>query len=54
MYKMQCHCEHKKHIFEKEMGKDFRCCPANIPYKNHHDWGREEDYMCQECVEECI
>jgi len=50
---MQCYCEHKKHLFDDKMGKDFRQCANTIPYKHHHDWGREEDYMCEDCLNNC-
>lgn len=45
---MQCYCEsnHKKGIYSG-------ACVNTVPYKNHHDWGKEEDYMCEDCLTNC-
>jgi hypothetical protein len=37
---MQCYCE--KHE-----------CINTIDYMNHHDWGRSEDYLCEDCLNNC-
>jgi len=50
---MQCYCEHKKHLYDESMGKDFRRCANVIPYMNHHEWGAEKDYMCESCLNNC-
>lgn len=50
---MQCYCEHKKHLFEDFTNKDFRQCQNNIPYVHHHNWGKHEDYLCKDCLENC-
>lgn len=45
---MQCYCEknHKSGIYSG-------ACPNSKDYVHHRDWGREEDYMCSECIENC-
>ncbi len=37
---MQCYCD--KHE-----------CDATINYVHHHDWGRPEDYLCENCLDNC-
>ena len=37
---MQCYCE--------------KCeCKNMINYVHHHNWGRSEDYMCSNCLDNC-
>ena len=50
---MQCYCEQKKHLFEPLKNIDIRKCQNNIPYVNHHDWGKPEHYMCADCIDNC-
>ena len=35
---MTCYCDYCK-------------CVNQIKYKHQHDWGKEEDYVCNECLE---
>ncbi len=43
---MQCYCDLNGH--------DKYPCPNTIDYMHHHDWGREEDYMCEDCLNNCL
>ena len=49
---MQCYCDNK-HEPNKE-APYVGACAETIAYMNHHDWGREEDYMCEKCLENCL
>ena len=32
----------------------FCDCANEIPYMHHHGWGRDEDFMCEECIDKCL
>jgi hypothetical protein len=47
MIEMQCYCDIGHHSIRTSQCKNI------IPYKNHHDWGCDEDFTCQTCLDEC-
>jgi hypothetical protein len=55
MIEMQCYCEGEAHFVTDKDGGDHQvsACGNTIPYKNHHDWGRDEDFMCEDCLNNC-
>ena len=42
---MQCYCDQACHPNIN--------CENTISYVHHHDWGSSEDFMCEDCLNNC-
>ena len=53
---MQCHCplDHETKTTTNRHVPYKGACPETIAYKHHDDWGCEEDYMCEKCMDKCL
>ncbi len=48
---MQCYCDN--HWKFEDMASQKVSCKNIIPYVHHHDWSSAEDYMCEDCLNNC-
>jgi hypothetical protein len=50
---MPCYCE-SSHFYYQDIGTKNVACKNMILYKHHHDWDCDEDFMCKDCLDNCI